>query len=243
MNLFDKRLKRKDIASKLYDYRNNNKENKDDKTYTDGFLKVIEDYFSKSKFDSDKDFIMTGRKKFLFDEFYDYLDHKENHKFDNPIRFAIGNLEEFICNNNWVNFSDVDKSKWKDGNIIDGKDFAELRDINDRYSAKGYICLEEKEYIDKMMTRLNEEINDNSNTLKEIVDELVLKLKQLPSETEISITGLLGQDSLIKYTDDELTKICYNVFDICEKENIILDFSKYENQKVGLLYNIPFIKK
>ena len=141
MSIFGKKLKRKEIADKLYEYRKNNDGNLEIKSYIKGFIEIIENYISKSNFESDNDFLMVGRKKFLFDEFYDYLDHKEKHKLENPIRFAIGNLEEFICNNNWVNFSDVDKSKWIDGKTIDGKDFAELRNKNDRYSASGYICV------------------------------------------------------------------------------------------------------
>ena len=85
-------------------------------------------------------------------------DHKENHKFENTIRFAVGNVEEFICNFNFVNMFDVDESKWIDGKIISSKDFAELRDINDRYFATGIICLEEKEYILKMIDRLKEKV-------------------------------------------------------------------------------------
>ena len=150
------KLKRKNIADKLYEYRKNNDGNLDIKSYANGFVEIVESYILKSTFETNNDFLMVGRKKFLFDEFYDYLEHKEKHKLENPVRFAIGNVEEFICNPNFVNMSDVDKSKWKDGKIIDGKDFAELRDTNDRYSVTGIICLEEKEYIEKMINRLKE---------------------------------------------------------------------------------------
>lgn len=158
MGLFNNKLKRKEIANKLYEYRKNNDGNLEIYTYNKGFIEIIEKYINKSTFESDKDFIFGGRKKFLYNEFYDYLDNKEKHKSENPVRFAIGNLEEFICNNNHIVAEDVDKSKWKDGKIIDGKDIVELRNKNDRYSATGYICLEEKEYIVEMLNRLKKEL-------------------------------------------------------------------------------------
>lgn len=151
MQLFNNKLKRKDIAEKLYNCRNSD-------NYENDFINIVENFISKHKFDSDKDFIFCGRKKFLYNEFYDYLDNKEKHESENPVRFAIGNLEEFICNNNYIVPEDVDKSKWKDGKIIDGKDIVELRNKNDRYSATGYICLEEKEYIVEMLNRLKKEL-------------------------------------------------------------------------------------
>ena len=151
MQLFNNKLKRKDIAEKLYNCRNSD-------NYENDFINIVENFISKHKFNSDKDFIFGGRKKFLYKEFYDYLDNKEKHKSENPVRFAIGNLEEFICNNNHIVAEDVEKSKWKDGKIIDGKDIVELRNKNDRYSATGYICLEEKEYIVEMLNRLKKEL-------------------------------------------------------------------------------------
>lgn len=153
MGLFNinNKLIRKDLAEKLYKCRNSD-------NYTIDFINIVEEYISKHKFESDKDFIFGGRRKILYDEFYDYLDNKEKHKLNDPVRFAIGNLEEFICNNNHIVAGDVDKSKWKDGKIIDGKDIVELRNKNDRYSAAGYICLEEKEYIVEMLNRIKKEL-------------------------------------------------------------------------------------
>ena len=170
MELFSsKKLKRKDIAEKLYECHKNEK---DTTEYINDFLKIVEDFITKSRFETDEDFIFGGRKKFLYEEFYDYLNNKEKHKSENPIRFAIGNLEEFICNNNFVNAEDVDKSKWIDGNKIDGKDIAELRDRNDKYSNKGYICLEEKEYIEKMLKRITEELKNIQENQKLSRDEV-----------------------------------------------------------------------
>ena len=155
MQLFKRKLKRNEITKELYECR----KIEDDQTYTINFINTVEKYISKSYFENDEDFIMGGRKKFLFNEFNDTLDgNKEIKGIDNPIRFAIGDLEEFICNNNYLSTQDVDKSKWKDGKTIDGKDFFELREKNNRYSNKGYICLQEKEYIEKMISRIKDNI-------------------------------------------------------------------------------------
>lgn len=77
MGLFNNKLKRKEIANKLYEYRKNNDGNLEIYTYNKGFIEIIEKYINKSTFEPDKDFIFGGRKKFLYNEFYDYLDNKE----------------------------------------------------------------------------------------------------------------------------------------------------------------------
>lgn len=146
------KLKRKDIREKLHNINHSLED------FESNFVNVIEDCISNHKFESNEDFLFCGRKKFLYDEFYEYLDNKEKHEKENPIHFAIINLEEFICDDNFVFWQDVDKSKWKDGKVIDGKDFVEIRDKNDKYSASGYICLEEKEYIIKMLNRIKKEL-------------------------------------------------------------------------------------
>ena len=76
-----------------------------------------------------------------------------------------------------------------------------------------------------------------------IVYTIIKKLKELPTNSETCIIKLLGNEKIMKYSDEELTKISCCIFDKAKEENIMLDFSKYENQKMGLIYNIPFIKK
>lgn len=239
MQLFRKKLKRDKIAKELYECR----KIEDNQEYKEKFINIVNKYFSKSYFENDETFIMGGRKKILFDEFNNILDGNKDIKgIDNPIRFAIGDLEEFICNNNHLSAEDVDKSKWKDEKVIDGKYFIELRNKNDKYSKEGYICLQEKQYIEKMISRLKEE-NGSIKGLDEIITNLINKLHNLPNGTETSIIKLLGYDSLSKYNNDELTKICYAVFKKCEQDNIILDFSEHADEKTGQIYNIEFIKK
>ena len=138
------RLKRKDIREKLLSINHSSED------FEINFVDIVEDCISNRDFKSDENFLFCGRKKFLYDEFYEYLDNKEKHIKENPIRFAIINLEEFICDDNFVFGEDV--------KVIDGKDFVEIRNKNDKYSASGYICLEEKEYIAKMLNRIKKEM-------------------------------------------------------------------------------------
>lgn len=149
-----KKLKRKDIA-KFYGYHSKN--NINDKETAINYLNEITNYLNKYSYESNNDFLMLGRKKFVYDEVMDILNG--NKKVDDPIYFVLGSLEEFICNNNQVYFSDVDKSKLKNGNIIDGKDYVEIRNKNDNYIKYGYICLEEKEYIISMIKAIKERID------------------------------------------------------------------------------------
>lgn len=78
--------------------------------------------------------------------------------------------------------------------------------------------------------------------MEETVQNIVNKIKELPAGTETSI-GMLLSDSNIKYSLEQEMQICMDVIAKCKNENIILDFSKYADQKVGLPQNIPFIKK
>lgn len=225
-----KKLKREIIAKKLWNLR---KYNYDTDKYVKEFIKIIKSYFDDSVFESDEDFIFCGRKKFLYDEFYDYLDDNIDYNVDKSIRLATGNLFEFILNPNFVYFSDGDA--WEKG-------WNDLRDRNDNYTKKGYICLEEKEYIEKMMDRLYEEINDSSKNIDDIVENLIIKVKDLAINTSFSVSSLLGSDSIKNYNNEELNRIAHDFIDECYKLNIDLDFPN-SGTKTGQLYTIQYIKK
>ncbi len=91
----------------------------------------------------------------------------------------------------------------------------------------------------------------------DIANKLLEKLKTLPDGTENSITGLLKelfeeaeydhQSATFVFSDFELKNedlfdIYIDVSNKAKEEKILLDFSKYDGQRVGLPYNIPFVK-
>jgi len=57
---------------------------------------------------------------------------------------------------------------------------------------------------------------------------------------EASINSLLQNPN---YQGKQLQDIFDIVVKVCARLDISLDFSKYEGQRVGLIYNIPFVKK
>lgn len=167
MNMFKKKLNRDTLVDKLIKY---DKENHDSNTFFDDYINIIEQEFSKSKFTSDPDFLMKGRRKFLVEEFYKVLknedDYNKKNCIDNPLYFALGNLKEILYGLNKINYEDVDKEKWRlqeNGNYeIDGVYIKELRDKDNRYSKKKIICLEEKELIEQMIKDFKNKLNENS---------------------------------------------------------------------------------
>ena len=82
-----------------------------------------------------------------------------------------------------------------------------------------------------------------TKNVEEIVEELFLKLKGLPSGTEISTSELLGKDMLKKFSTKDLFDINKRLMEKCEMENIKLNFEKFSGTIVGLPFNIPFTKE
>lgn len=154
MNNTENKLKRNEIASKFYGYHSKNHIQESKETLD--YLNILEEFLNNYEYNHDDDFIMGGRKKFIYNEILDILNG--NQKENNPLYFILGSLEEFISNPNTVTFEDLDQSQ-----SIDGKDLKELRDKNDRYSNKGFICLEEKAYIDNIIQGIRLYINNNLN--------------------------------------------------------------------------------
>ena len=83
---------------------------------------------------------------------------------------------------------------------------------------------------------------------KTLVEETVIKvvelIKTLPSGTEITTAILTGEvlgKEFVNNEPIELMEINQRVFEECEKINITLDNSEYNDSIVGLPYNIPFI--
>ncbi|MDO5440318.1 MAG: hypothetical protein Q4F12_02135 [Erysipelotrichaceae bacterium] len=83
---------------------------------------------------------------------------------------------------------------------------------------------------------------------KTLVEETVIKvvelIKTLPSGTETTTAILTGEvlgKEFVNNEPIELMEINQRVFEECEKINITLDNSEYNDSIVGLPYNIPFI--
>lgn len=148
----NKKLKRNEIEIKLYKCR---KKYRDSDAYSNIFINIVDKCLSNYAFESDDDFVIGSRKKFVYNEIFEVLDGIQ--KEDDPIYFALDSLFQFICNPDTISSSALDESKWKDGKIVDGKDLAEIRDKYDRYISKGYICLEEKYYIEDILNRIKME--------------------------------------------------------------------------------------
>ena len=195
----------------------------------------------------------------MVNEFYEVLNDENNynkkHVIDNPLYFALGNLEEILYGNNMVFADDVDKDKWilqEDGTRrVNGIYIKEIRDIDIRYSNKKIICLEEKELIEEMikhfklkLERGNEmkdelKVNNNiqfdseetkqefSNYIDEI-NEYNRKIKN-GEETDVNPADLLNKYRE-KFYDEELENKMKEIDN--QKENF-----KIENNETDELLN------
>ena len=153
MKLFNKTLNRNTLVDKLIKYRNENKYN--DNNFLIGYIKIIEQEFLKHKFVSDSDFLIKGRREFLVNEFYDVLknedDYNKKHCIDEPLYFALGNLQEILYGNNTINSIDINKG-------------IQIIKINEKYNKKNIICLEEKQLAEKMIEDLKNKITTDKFT-------------------------------------------------------------------------------
>ena len=138
------RLTRTEIAKKFFGYHSFNKISNAEDTLN--YLYMINEYLNSYKYLSDSNFVFCGRKKFVYDEIMDILNHKITEK--EPLYFVLGSLEEFMGNNNFVVPSDP---LW-----------IENRNKNDEYIKTGYICLEEKEYIYSILLAIKKYIEEET---------------------------------------------------------------------------------
>lgn len=135
--------------SELYGYPSKN--HITDKKQALEFINSIISELSNYSFNSDDNFVLLGRKKFIYDEINDILNGTK--KVDNPLYFVLGSLEEFICNNNFLHISDAEN--WEKG-------WKDLKNRNDIYSLKNIICLEEKNVIEEIINKIIDNINNQS---------------------------------------------------------------------------------
>lgn len=136
-------LKRSELANKFYGYHSiNNIISKED---TQDYLNDINAYLSNFEYKSDNNFVISGRKQFIYDEIMDIL--RGNQSVEQPLYFILGSLEEFISNSNSISFSEPN--------------FMDIKSKNDKYIKSGYVCLEEKIYIDKIIKEIEKYISNN----------------------------------------------------------------------------------
>lgn len=139
-------LKREEIAHKFYGYHSNNNISSNDATLE--YLSLIKEYLNNFRYESNNNFIMCGRKKFIYDEITEVLSGQKSEK--EPLYFVLGSLEEFMSNNNSISASE--------------SNYAVVKEKNDEYIKNGYICLEEKSYIDKIIREIEEYISKTGNS-------------------------------------------------------------------------------
>lgn len=138
-----------EVASKYYGKHSNI--NIEDIDSISNYLNKMESFLNNYEYESSSDFIFCGRKKFIYDEIMKIMNGTKS--VDNPIYFVLGSLEEFLSNNNDVHISDSDEIEMN---------WNELRDANDRYISTGVICLEEINYIRRIISLLKNGLEDSN---------------------------------------------------------------------------------
>ncbi len=148
MNILKKQLKKEKFSKTFYGYHSSKRINdkKSALTYLDEIINYLNKYKYKSNKDYDKIISMDSRKKFIYQEVIDILNKSK--KVEDPIYFVLGSLEEYMCNNCFVQHLN-----------IDDKEFTKYRNLNDDYIKNGYMCLEEKNYIMSMIKEIKERID------------------------------------------------------------------------------------
>jgi len=167
MNLFNNKLNRKILLDKLIGYRKKNNYDNDSYSFINGYINIIEQEFLKCKFISDSDFLINGRREFLVNEFYAVLKDEDNynkkHCIDDPLYFALGNLQEILYGNNAINSIDINND-------------IQIIQMNEKYNKKNIICLEEKQLIEKMIDFLKAKITTDKFIYTK--DELIISDSQ-----------------------------------------------------------------
>ena len=207
-NNSEKLLKRKEIADKFYGYHSKNSIGT--KNMVLDYLNLIKDYLKNYEFKSNHNFVFCGRKKFIYDEINNALNGSQKEK--EPLYFVLGSLEEFMSNDNFINVSETN--------------YVEVKAKNDEYIKNGYICLEEKNYIDNIIKAIEEYISNNGEPTnvklkndsnkdnlvgdysqeelkelyyKQMTEEELDKIKELDLDTEIK--KIINPNYQIKYID------------------------------------------
>ena len=114
--MFKKNLVRSSLLHEILTYRKSNIYEKDNIKYFKKYLKIIHKAFKASKFKKDESFLLKGTRMNNIDNFYNTLDNKDNfntlNSIDDPLYYALENLEKLLLGTNNITAKDVDKSKW-----------------------------------------------------------------------------------------------------------------------------------
>ena len=231
------KLQRKEIANKYYGKHTEiNTENKDNViNYLDELLNYLS-YANGFEYESNPDFIFCGRKKFIYDEIIEIIGGT---KFvDNPVYFVLGSLEELICDNNNVHISDSDEL---------GMSWNELRDANDRYISTGVICLEEIQYIRRIILLIKDHLEDlidkkhqssSNKDLSNISKEVFNKILNLPVNKEFIIGSFLEEYNLEVKDKFEVQK---EALSLCKSNNVNIK-NLAPDSIGGMPWSCPYMK-
>jgi len=151
MNIFKSKLRRKKLISKIEQYRENNKNNIIVPAYYLGIIEIIEDEFDRHKFESNLNFFLFGRRKFLVDEFYSCLE-EENINFE----FVFGSIVELLMGYNNLQLRDIEEIS----KIFEGYTANQIIEKDTDYTKCGIICLEEKKCVNKMLCSLKDKLKN-----------------------------------------------------------------------------------
>ena len=151
MNLFKSKLRRKKLITRIDQYRENNKNNMIVPDYYLRIIEIIEDEFDRHKFESNLDFFLFGRRKFLVDEFYSCLE-EENINFD----FVFGSIVELLMGYNNLQLRDIEEIS----KIFAGYSAIQIIEKDNNYTKCGIICLEEKKCVSKMLCSLKDKLKN-----------------------------------------------------------------------------------
>lgn len=128
------RLKREELIKIV-------QENLREKEYSK-IINLLEEKINQYNYSEDNRFYTFGRRDFVIQEF-------DNNILEKNIANAYGNLQDIIYCDDFLPINVRDEIKNK------GLDYNKVQDDMNNYKKEGYVCLEEKEIIVKMINQIN----------------------------------------------------------------------------------------
>lgn len=234
------KLQRNELINYEKEWINNHPTLNDNPTEYISFLDGLNEIIMNHDYDLDERFVTYGRRDFLRQEFSNYLNDK-SYAGRGKYNDAFADLSDYYSGETWINI----------GSVPSNLNFHEIEDADYEYRKEGIICKQEIEIIKEMMQEFKNNLNGLSNynnniklkntnlDEKMIVDTLIKKMEELPINSETTILNLLSTKAKL-YNDSQLNSIAANFFEKYKKN---IEFSTNSNEKIGLIYNLPFKKK